>query len=1640
MTKDRIKFYIDNYDAILDELNNIQPEESDFENIEKSNIIDQLYYVFQKYCKDILDKYSIDKEALKLLLSFNEKSARDELLGIDEGNQLLRDIIDIYGDNAYDVLGCDSDSFEMSHIDGILSGENNQKYRDFYAKVLQQKCSKATSLAELSNILLTTLPEFISPDIVTNFLNLEPNRQITFNELLDFIKNAPSIAVDGNVIKQLFQNTNHIHINDAVEGFLKKIPHELFDQEFCMELLAKTEKYSIGKLLNLIPAETKSSEIYELAISKQKRISYNLPEKNIFKNMTDEEYSKWCETQILSTIDETTDISYFLVLLNDKHKTEKICRICAEKSSGDMEMILRHIPEDKRTREIFEILFKKSLKIMKEIPFENFDTTLTQEEYDKWVEQMLIDQIKDRNLDVRSMEVIPRERITSKVFSTLVDTCTKNEELKKPSTEIIPIYNRTIDLYENFPEYFLSGEIYNIPCIDVDVDKIEDNKTREEYKRWQAKFSDEEKENYRKRYETLILKSAQEHSINIERLPREGWTLDMWKSCLDSFYDMSYTLKKIPVPENKREVELFKKLTLYAISKLPQIIDGTTDKYSYQYIDLLSPIPRECLSENVILEAVKKDARYLDYADLDREEFEQLLEIGYKAKLETLGRTNLSTKEIQLMKKFAKNNSSLFSTLNLSILKPEIIDCIGENSLEAIVRYRYAQSWIIELAKDIDALTVFGFALENLKEDSKFIAPLIEKLSMSIVEEEKIINSRHMVIREAGDFLKSASNRIKDKTRELSEEEKTIISYLSLNPQEASKIKNYEDILHYVENKNSELDEIISNPQSTLIAIKNAYLQRVTGIDYETALDLVNKYGNDPEELLAKYQEKNLESYNEKAEKEALEIVIKLKSLINTTDLMKVKQAYYEAISKEDKSCSFTRLKKTHLLDNCLRRAYGKDIVHSLNDTDRENNIESLERTEDGQEYIVRKLTGPFNRMVSLMNAYRKSDAEGDMYDRWNTNEMSENHALCYSFIDETNPGTALINFKSGIIISIKDFDEESVSAMAPYDLCSYFKNIGTYTGRQQKFYMTKNLPNQTRGRYSEVDIEIQDVLEGVTEYKKIQPTSIICFEEVDEESIKAAIELSKKLGRTVPIELIDRRELAHQTRQEIDSLLEDFKNGENLQPELVGQIITKFNNVRNAHMYSKLANELLGEKNGFENPDALFNKIHLNNMISECIEIAKQRIEHGEIQEGLITIEQIKQFIKEEREKNVLMPTMAEKQILAGIDLDLDYRIDEIQRTYIERTPPKDTKIKSLEIFQEIAPLNSVTFDIIYGKNDQLPTQLTLQDIHEKLEFPRLKVAIDDVHRKGYYSKNKEYDEEHISRVIMFSDIIASLERAEEDTRTLLIEASKYYSCGRQLDIEESHEQYSAKIAEQELQGKYSQEHINIILATIELQNFRPNEYRTREQERKDKLIGLCQKYGLSQNDALKVEQMARYIADAVELDKTRFVEKAKYNSPEKRFFYGNLQTESAKKMVGICYGLQDELSRQRLKLMKKIVTINFQDENVIKSIMEDYFTKIEFFQERTTMPSEITESPIVQEIYFRDKFKEIKEPEKLAEQLSTQDMESPILQDWLKSVQEISSSRNARDVIKTSQEVKTGYIEMEYANQNRETTKDQI
>lgn len=1390
----------------------------------------------------------------------------------------------------------------------------------------------------------------------------------------------------------------------------------------------------VSEIFSLVNPQ--STKYWENRVKKNPEEIKKLPEKKIDKKMTDEEYNAWYNTLCIEAIKKKPRLFYSL---RDSQKTIEVCTESVKLLKEEAFRCFNGIPKEKFTRQIYEILSEgleynfEYTDFIEHIPEASFEEGFSQEEYNTWVEDVIINIISQKsNFEFFA---IPYEKRTERVWNAILDRISNEDYSYKEmyGLSFVPIQNITIEMCKRALKDIGPSQFSYIPSVDRKIDKISNNIKREEYEKWLSGFSEEEKKSYREWYESAVINCIKNHDFpgpiftdrfeedvkhGFTKIPTEAITINMINAYLEIERASAVVNIPIPSPLTNYNKQQYEEVVLSVINKV-----GERDSSIYGILDR---ILIKFTTDKIILEAIKRSPRYLHYADYENESFNELLQIAYKKELESIGRTELSEQEIDLMKKFAKNNSTLFRTLTLEILDSNIINIIGETALEKIVRYPFLQDRIVELAEDKDALVTFSFALENLKQDDLFVERLIEKLSESIgIRKASVYNfEKDKFEPRSREFIRIASNRIQDCSQPLTEEEKTIISYLALNPQEANKIQSYDDILNFVANRNDELDETINSKDSTLIAVKNAYLQRIVGMDYASVVDLVMKYGNDPEDLLSKYEGKDLGTYKEKAEKESLEIIIKLKSLIEETDLSKIQEAYLDAVEREDKTKLFERYKHAILLDDTLKRAYGRDITESLNENNKENNIESVEYTEDGQEYFVRRVKGPFNRMVSTLNAYRTSETktEVDMYDKWNTPEMAKNHALCYSFINESHHGTAQRR-KKNIIISINGFDAQAVTTVAPYDLCSKSdESTKTTTGRQQRFFTVQNLSNQTRGRYSEVTIEIQDVSEGVDEYKKIQPASIICFEEIDEQSIKAAIELSKKLGKTIPIELIDRRELANQTNQEIDSLLDAFKNGETLQPELIRKIITKFNNIRNSHEDSNLEEELVGENYVNGNPNAIFNKAHLNEILLECIEIVKKRMEKGEIKEGLATIAQIKQFIKEEREKHVRMQTMYFKQLMAGIDVDIDYCLDELQRMYSERKIANHTRNITLEILTSSPELDSPTFEGIYGKDTRVPQQLSFAELQDSIDISEIQTTVQEVQEQGYYTGNKLYSEEYISRVAIFASVIANLEGADDRTKRLLKESVKYHSSGRMLDMpEEKHQEYSAKIAGQELRGRLSETDLGIIQAAIELQNSIETIpiFNKRERE-KEKVAQLCEKYGLDISNGEQIECIVRYIEDAINLSNDVFVNGTEsipqeefslnYLQIEKQYFMNSLKTDTAKKLVKASYCIQDELSREHLKEMSKVVPIIFNKR----------------------------ESPILRETEIKHRFQEI-DFESFMKALSIQEKTNlSIASSGIEEAKKIAESRRARDVMQTSQEVKNAYLEMENPNQSIETAKE--
>lgn len=580
----------------------------------------------------------------------------------------------------------------------------------------------------------------------------------------------------------------------------------------------------------------------------------------------------------------------------------------------------------------------------------------------------------------------------------------------------------------------------------------------------------------------------------------------------------------------------------------------------------------------ILKKLIIKDYRYLNYANRSNIDFYEMLNLAYQKELEKIGRKAFSKKESDLLEKYLKNNSSLFNTLNIEILNENIINLVGEDNLELIVRYPSLENLILELSNYKEVLDVFNFTFNHLKKHYKFQVPLIEEILKKL--DYRLIKSNNK--KEIDNFIKIISDKIQDDTYIFTEEEKNIISYITLNLKNTKNIKDYSYIKNYLEIYKQEQDEIfLKNP--TYQNFINRFLGDFSSLKF--------KIFNDLDKLKEKYKDVDENSNIElQLEKKSLEILDNLNQIdsksLNDSDQKTYYVDLYNKYKEHKIDMTSENLLSSIILDKYLKNIYAKEFLKKINS---DNKKLKEYKTLSGKSYYIKELDEDFGRIVSVMGAFNTNigSKEKNFYNRWNTRKLSENHALCYSYINESNPSVADDSGKK-IIVAINNFDSESLIGMSNEDMKST-----TFTPKSvlngPRYYLPDSLANNTRRGYSELVIELQDIKEK--NYKKIQPSSIICFEKIDDISIKAAIDLSEKLGKIIPIELIDRRKLALKEMDKIKQDYKEFIENETKDIELVKDIINRFHNVRNAHLCSYLRTSIIGEdfKGKIINPEALF-------------------------------------------------------------------------------------------------------------------------------------------------------------------------------------------------------------------------------------------------------------------------------------------------------------------------------------------------------------------------------------------------------------------------------------------------------------------
>lgn len=128
------------------------------------------------------------------------------------------------------------------------------------------------------------------------------------------------------------------------------------------------------------------------------------------------------------------------------------------------------------------------------------------------------------------------------------------------------------------------------------------------------------------------------------------------------------------------------------------------------------------------------------------------------------------------------------------------------------------------------------------------------------------------------------------------------------------------------------------------------------------------------------------------------------------------------------------------------------------------------------------------------------------------------------------------------VILGFNNLPDDFLEIMSCHDLYSY----GFSAFRESRFLKPEELINNTRHGHNELVIRRR---KGQYTEEKIEPSYIICFDSVNEESRIA----SQKFG--VPILFINREKVVERHYHEIMEYKEQFK--ESLNPHLISKIIT---------------------------------------------------------------------------------------------------------------------------------------------------------------------------------------------------------------------------------------------------------------------------------------------------------------------------------------------------------------------------------------------------------------------------------------------------------------------------------------------------
>lgn len=848
---------------------------------------------------------------------------------------------------------------------------------------------------------------------------------------------------------------------------------------------------------------------------------------------------------------------------------------------------------------------------------------------------------------------------------------------------------------------------------------------------------------------------------------------------------------------------------------------------------------------------------------------------------------NESTIEsLQKAKELYAKNGEISRTLNSKFLSDDIASHFTKTQVEILSCYPKLQEEILKLSPNSDKAIII-YELVNKYKDSLEWLPILEKALENI-------NSP-----EYANLLASIDSK------ELSIEEKENLMYLLMtnNHLDISTIEELKDIDSVRKKYIKMLIE-----RNTLGSLKTAYFEKTFGIDLATAINLVNLYGKSLES-------DSISSLDEKSRSEFI-LLENMKKIINLNNI-EVLRYYVENINPEfvvkpDLMITYeARLK--YLFTQEFNKSFTKPLEEdkAISDIKGEENLDIyFAAGHDGKKKC--------RMMITSIGAYTNMPEPDDYYASWNVDKIAS-HGYCCSYVGERNLGTAEVKY---CCFGFTDYELGSLQLSAPYDLCSQSTKDSYQISAMfsSMFLLPDDILEYTRHTHNETVWERRNI-SGDAMFKK-QPSYIVYFVDNFEDRLsdseamkqwesvrKAAFNFSFEVHgvrKPLPIMVVEREKIAKSQLEIIRTKLSEFKTTFN--PKLIQEIIYAYesNYAGNREYHLNISEKY------FPKYEQLSDSV-----VGEIIETIK---EIYQVEPSIATqcIYELEKAVRKEQEKYSNTQHGVGQSLPSFNIEEATININRVKSNF--RISPDSTFVivNSCEENQrqfEKSDVSTIDQEII-------DAQLSVPDITTALTDSGLSSTLvmyeNEIKEEGINGRLKVHGQRHIKSVLLYSTLIGQAVIQDKHDLDLIMLSAKYHDIGRKTDAYEEHAEASAKIAVEKLKDKYSPEDLSIISTIIEFHEI------SRDDPNADKLfVEMAKKNGVTDDQILRVRQMAEVLKDADALDRTRFINKARLN-PE------FLQYAFSKQLIKLASSLQETYAIYDLK--------GFQCDEAVGILLQSY------------------------------------------------------------------------------------------------------